>query len=646
MTSSRWLFPVLVVLGLLVLTALGISGTSSAALYEYLYGQSDPHVVVGLPRGVRSDEWLVNTPMILAQAAAGYRLHNPALGGRDMSVVFDVPYRDWSLLFRPQSWAFGWLPLDIAFAWRWWVLSAVVLLAVYALAVQLLPRARVFSALLAVGLLLAPFTQWWYVGSTLGSLGWGVAAAAAFLWLLRAGSRRQVVLRSGVLWWTTSCFALVLYPAFQIPCALVVTAVCAGGLVTRLQEDARRPLLLRALAGVTAVVAAGGVALAFFLTRRDAFEAVAGTVYPGHRDVQAGGFSLVRLMYGVVTPPLQRHAAGAPAGVPAIGGNQSEASAYLLVGLFLLGVHLWLLVRARRLALPLNGMLVTLPVVTIVFLADLFWSGSNQVAHLLGLGLVPHNRLHIGLGLLSTMMVLAAAAELRRQQARAPWWLASIGALVAVLLGGVVAHRVNDISPVLTGGWPLIVVLLGAFGACVLLLSRAHVVSGVAVLAGFGAFSSIAVNPVYRGVLDTRTSPVGRAIVEVDAADPGEWVSLAGLYGNAVIVESGVGTYSGVSSYPLSAPWSELDPAGRYNRVWNRYAHVVFQHALPGDPLQNPAADVVLADFDGCAPFAQARITHVLAENPVIDPCLTLTREVPTPGGRTFRIYDVAGPIR
>src|SRR3954471_20140211 len=104
----------------------------------------------------------------------------------------------------------------MAFAWRWWVLSAVVLLAVYALAVQLLPDLPVFAALLAVSLLVAPFTQWWYVGSTLGCLGWGVAAAAAFVWLLRAGARRQVVLRVAVLWWTTSCFALVLYPAFQI----------------------------------------------------------------------------------------------------------------------------------------------------------------------------------------------------------------------------------------------------------------------------------------------------------------------------------------------------------------------------------------------------------------------------------------------
>ena len=644
LTSSRWLFPLVVVLGLLVLTVLGISGTSSAVLYEYLYGRSDPHVVVGLARGVRSDEWLVNTPMILAQAATGYRLHNPALGGRDMSVVFDVPYRDWSLLFRPQSWAFGWLPLDMAFAWRWWVLSAVLLLAVYALAVQLLPGARVFAALLGVSLLLAPFTQWWYVGSTLGCLGWGVGAAASFVWLLRADSRRQALVRSVVLWWTASCFALVLYPAFQIPCALVIVAVCVGHLVTRLQEEARRPLLLRTGAAVLAVAAAGAVTLAFFLTRREAFDAVAGTVYPGHREVPSGGFSLVRLMYGVVSPALQRAAAGAPSASPAVGGNQSEASAYLLVGLLLLGVCGWLLVRGRRNGLPVNGMLVTLPLLLVVFLAHLFWSGSGVLTHLLGLGLVPQNRLHIGLGLLSTMLVLATVAELRRQQVRAPVVLALASTLAALLLAGVAAWRVHHISSVLSGSWVVLAVSVLAFAAAVLLLSRAHVLAGVAVLAGLGAFASLAVNPVYRGVVDARKTAVGQAIVTTDTADPGGWVSLAGLYGNAVMVESGVRTYSAVSSYPLDEVWRDLDPTGRYRDVWNRYAHVVFQHALPGAPLQSPQADVVLANFDGCATFAQRRVRHVLAENLVIDPCFTLNREVQM-GGRTFRIYDVVPPV-
>src|SRR5664280_950188 len=83
-------FPVLALLLVCFFTALGWSGTSSGALRRAVTGSAaDDHVVAGQPREVRSDEWLVATPLTLSQAERGLPRVNPTLGaGNDVSLPF------------------------------------------------------------------------------------------------------------------------------------------------------------------------------------------------------------------------------------------------------------------------------------------------------------------------------------------------------------------------------------------------------------------------------------------------------------------------------------------------------------------------------------------------------------------------------
>ena len=638
-------FPASVLGAFSALTALGISGTSSTRLFTYLYGnRPDPHLLLGAPQGVRSDEWFVNTPLVLAQKVDGFPLVNHRLGtGMDMSLVFDVPYRDWSMLFRPQSWGFAFLPLDQAFAFKWWLPSVVLLLALYQFCLLVLPGRRLFAALLAGGVLAAPFAQWWFTSTTIGSLAWGFAAAAVFGSLLCATSRLQVILRSTALAYLCTCFALVLYPPFQVPCLLVVLAFCVGLLVMRLSEGPRRVVLKRSLAAVGAAVSAVLVSGLFALTRESAVRAVANTDYPGHRVSAAGGFTGVRLLYGALTPVLELRGDKAHVMAAALGGNPSEASAFLLIGLFLVGVQVWLIVRARAKGLPANGVLVALLVLLLVFLANLFLVSFNVPSKLLLLSLVPHNRLHIGLGMLSTALIVATVWELRRQDVRTPRWLVVSSGLATLGVTFEEAARVHQISPDATGG-NLVVVAAGLLAAAtVMLFASGRAELGAAGLLVFCLLAAGGVNPLYRGTFDTRDTPVGQAIRQVDAEAPGGWVSTAGLLGNALMIESGVHTYSGTFSYPGPGQWSYLDPTGAQHRVYNRYAQVVFRTHLSGPPLSNPQQDEIVVAFDPCGVFAQNRVQHLLTDRPLAGPCLRLDRQVTMPA-RTFYLYDVTAP--
>src|SRR5882724_2794072 len=86
--NSIWLFPASLLAILVLLTVFKISGSSIGTYYSYFYGNKpDPALLLNRPRPIRSDEWLVNTQMGLAQKNEGYPRTNYNIGnGEDMSL--------------------------------------------------------------------------------------------------------------------------------------------------------------------------------------------------------------------------------------------------------------------------------------------------------------------------------------------------------------------------------------------------------------------------------------------------------------------------------------------------------------------------------------------------------------------------------
>src|SRR5664279_1219730 len=68
-----------------VLVSLGLSGTSSGILHPLLFHGDDARLIVGFPKAIRSDEWLVSTPLILSQVEQGFpRFSGIVPGGLDV----------------------------------------------------------------------------------------------------------------------------------------------------------------------------------------------------------------------------------------------------------------------------------------------------------------------------------------------------------------------------------------------------------------------------------------------------------------------------------------------------------------------------------------------------------------------------------
>jgi len=634
-------FPVASVVVVAVLVALGISGSSTGVYWQSFGSGADPDLLAGTPRGIRSDEWLVQSSWVLSQVRQGFPVVNGSFaGGMDATIQNDLPSWDWSSAFRPHVLGFLVLPIDQGMAVRWWLPLLGALVAAFVLAVTLMPRRPVTAAALAVAVCLSPMVQWWFLPTTIWPVAWAFTGLTAVLWAFRSTRRLPSVLAAAATGYLTVCTAMSIYVPYIVPAAVVLVVVALGLLVQELRTPGRRArrtwsrLLPLGAAAVAAVV----VLLAWVVTRRDTIEAVLGTVYPGQR-LEATGATTVESLLALFSGPFQRSLQYEA--VQGLSVNQSEAAAPLMVAVFLVPALLWLVVdglRRRRVDWPVLAVLAVL----LVLFTFLLVPGWDALAHLVLLDRSTGARLRLAFDLLTVVGVALLASRLDARRSRVPWSVAPYGAVLVVASAALVYVALRTQQSDVLGvshAWRVVVPLL-AVG--VVLLARRWVAPGAVLVLLASIVVGAGVNPLYRGVFDLATqTEAGRTVRDLVVEDPSaRWVGVGGYVPTAMLLETGARSYNGVQTYPPEETWDEIDPEGEYEDAWNRLANVNWVDG-DGDPAVSvPVRDQIRVSFDGCSDFAQDNVEYVLSDAPLVDDCV-LELERVAEGAQTLWIYGV-----
>lgn len=516
--TSIWFFPLILTFVLLMLTCLKINGSSIGVYQTYFYGQPhDSALITGHPRKIRSDEWVVNTQMTIAQKNANYARINHNIGnGEDMSLILDVPNRDWSTIFKPHNWSFFALPFDFAFAFKWWVMGYLLVLSCYFFVLALLPNKKLFAAFLALALASSAFVQWWYQYITLGPLYYSLFAGTAFIYILRARTRTQAIGWGALLAYILICFVLVLYPPFQIACALALAAFAIGYMIRQSSEMQWKLYLQRLGIFGASIVLAGLVILLFLSTRSGVVHTILNTAYPGNRLQQSGGYDLPHLFSGNLAFQFHSDIKAANYQLPKLSvTNQSEASNFILLLPFLLLPSLYFLYQDFR-----NRRAVDWPllITSLAFLGTLVWLFTPHLGILGKLTLlnrVPHSRLLIGLGILNIFQIVLLVRRLDSAKvklfSRTPVALYAVLVFIVELLLGLYALHT---FPGFVGIYRVIAFSLPIPIIVYTLLRKQFTWAAVGLFA-FSAFTSFLINPLYRGTAILTDTPLTRAIHEI-----------------------------------------------------------------------------------------------------------------------------------
>jgi hypothetical protein len=531
------------------------------------------------PRDIRSDEWLVWTPSLLAQARhqPPFPVENPALGAGRSPMLMNLPTRHYSTFFRPQLWGYFLFDVEHGFAWHWNV-KIFGLLAAMFLLIRKLTGGHFWLALLgSAWVFCSSYTQWWF--SCPPMLPEMLASWALALWCvlqLADAPRWPVALPvTASLVVATVNFALCMYPPYQIPLLYLGLAVL-GGWFWRRRAEAAVPVRKAHTAGwlLLAGIVVMLVIIPFFVELLPTLHLVQATSYPGARRATGGALSATNLLLGLAEPFFSADS------FPEQRGSICSAANFSPVWL---AAGCWMIASAgraggarHRLLWPLFGCLLALVIFALCPLPPI-------IGRVTLLSLTTEERLILPIGFGGILLSVLAWREMTTAPsypvARRLTLLAiCTGAATAILLSAA-----TDSPKFFTTGRLAAALALSliVFALYLWPMKRAFALVLLAAL----VLPAIHANPITCGLAPLMESTAFEAIDEIRRADPAaRWLAFDGANQSAFLTSAGVEVVSGAKTLPDLAFYRELDPEGRDLEIYNRYSLGLF-HLAPSPEI-------------------------------------------------------------
>jgi hypothetical protein len=548
---------VLCALGLLLfvgLVAFEIHGSSIEMFNQYLpsdqVGISDSSLVAGRAKAIRSDEWLVSTPAVL------HEYTNPA-GLTPSEKALDA--------VSPWNWGFHLLGLDrgFSFMWDFWVMGS--LFAFFFLVMLLTGNNFGVSVFSSLFVFFSSYNRWWDISIYVTTFSVVLVSLICFL---QSRQRLNIWLSFASLCVFGLKFVLQLYPPWQVMLAYLMLFILAGFLVRKgSRENLRTHLRTKIALATVGLAGAAGVGAIGYAMNRGVIQAESATVYPGKRVLAGGDVGFFEFFSGYLDPFFNE--------ARFFLGNICESASFILVFPFVIVAMLvekWFS-RSRRIrpvALALIAYLVALSVYMLLGYGSL-------ISRVLLLNYAPGHRAWIGLGLASILLVAVYVAE--PPSGRVPFWAKAALAGVAFcgLAAFAVAFHARYGFPGSMAALSVCVALAVAVGT--MMTSRARSAFFVIMLL-LVVLPSLDSNPIARGLEPIYGKRLVQTVTRIAATHQGErWLVYGDIVTPEIVRAAGADVFNGVQWPPDLAALRELDPAGTYVQVWDRYAHV---EAVPG----------------------------------------------------------------
>lgn len=603
---------------MILLCVLEITGSSTGVHFNTFGIGADPNLIWGIPRSIRSDEWLVQQSWVVSQAEQGFPVINSMFpGGTDMTLLNELPNWDWSTIFRPHLWGYLIGGLNFGAAWFWWFPAFLLISSVYLFGISFLPKHPIAVALVSTSIFFTPMLQWWYTPTSAASISWPFLCMSALIWALKPERSKFRIVLAALAGYFAISLAMGLYFPFIYPGVVVTAFFFLGILGNSLSEKMKiKEIALRLLPLLAAGLLAISVLFVWVMTRLNSVKLILNTAYPGQRFEPTGNSWNSDPSFGLMFGGPWNGALRSLTGITALGGNQSEASGYFLIAVALIPGALWLTFKNYKVSKKLNWLVISLAAVTLLVCSFMYLPGWDFISHLLLFDRVPAVRFRISFVILGIVFwVLVASLLKQHNQKRDIFIAASVSVLtwLAFSITYFIYLQKLDLAVIESARFALLIVIFLAVAIGLVFFDRLMAISGALILIS-SLLVGAGVNPLYRGIVDLRKTNIGEEIIDLNSSKPGVWISAGSAASMAVLMETGVEQMSGVQPFPAEQMWNLIDPSSKYLKNWNRLGHIHW-HISEGTPvITNPQPDVIEVSIDPCSEFAQQNITYILTD--------------------------------
>ena len=541
---------------------------------NFIHENGGANNIFGKSREIRADEWLVQTPALLAQTKNpdGYALRNQqVMQGNCSMLLVNAPVWDLTTISKPLTWGFLLLGAEHGMSW-WWLFRVLLLLTVsfeIARVVSKKDNLLSLTGMLLIGL--APAMMWWLSTSVVDAYIFGMAVVVLFHYYmdnLQWAKYKKILLAIGMLI-CIPAFAFAIYPAYQVPFAFVMMLFMIYELIKHGKDLKKYDYVLMALT----LIGVGVILGYFLLVAWPDIQTMMGTVYPGSRSEIGGDYTL-KLFAGRFTNLFLPYSDKI--------ANPCEISNYLypIVGLLVLIVFYFkqqanqkpnIKEQLKTSAEKADKFLeIGLLLLFAFFIVWVYVGFQEILAKVTFLYLSPAKRTQLVCGLLGTILTILFVKKLHGKELLNKVQ-AIIVSLVVVLASYLLIKDAGYASFFSTIKLELLAIALFTMTYTVV---RGNKKAFCYIMCILSLAAGLLVNPIVSCTYILYQTNIAKQIQQFVKEEPEAlWIGRYNWSGQYALV-NGAKVLNGVNLYPNFQWLMQLDPDKSQEQVYNRYAHI------------------------------------------------------------------------
>ncbi|MDN4509935.1 hypothetical protein [Gordonibacter sp. RACS_AR49] len=551
---------------LAICTIFEISGSSVGCWSPYLNEPASSTTLFGIPRAIRSDEWLVNLPTFLSQSFNDYGTSSSILRGTITDTTMPISAPSWSLatLFHPFQWGYLVFGSAKGVAFEWTSAKLALIMVSFECAMLYTRKNKALSAAAAIMLSFSPLILWWNTGA---ALVFGQGLVIALYHLVNRDSFKVKLIASIALAWLAGCYLMMMYPAWQVPFFFIFAVFgiwvilsyrknTKGGSPELRTFAPRKSILLLLLCCIAVVV----MIVLVFVGARDALLATTSTAYPSGRVSTGGG--LIPYLFGY----------GSSIFLPLSSGQINASELSVMFTLFPLGLIAGCVNSYKRKDM-LSRLLVTLE---IIFLIYGIFGFPEWLSRITLFSYIPTQRLLFPLGCIDIFLLIRALSQCDRPLVKTrPATLIATGLVSLSIFIACLSNALFDM--LFAEKITMLIAIMLICTPCILaLVTRFSVNMFAASIACVLLSTGLCVNPIQKGLDPLTDSALYSEVKQIAESNPtGLWIAEDTIAMANFCVAAGAPTINSTNAYPDLERWEALDQKGDYAEIYNRYAHII-----------------------------------------------------------------------
>lgn len=520
--------------------------------------------LIGSPKAIRTDEWVVYTPLMLAQAQNNewYAQYNSNVEqGNYNMMINNLPVFNITIISHPLQWGFLLFGMEYGYSWYWSM--KIILLFLVSIEIMLIITKKDEILSLAGGILLAlaPCMMWWLSTSVVDAYIYGIAIIVLFYYYMdnieKYNTKNKLLIALGMII-AIPGFAMTLYPAYQIPLAYMIACFIIIKFIDNFKKIKKYDYFIMICTLVISLIIVGY----FILVSWNDIQIEMNTVYPGARFETGGNFTISNFVQYFTNIYLPWNQAVADT-------NACEVSTYIypFAGTIILLIYTFI---KQKNNLKDNKLLIGLSLIFVLLLIWCFIGFPKILAKISLLYNSQAERTGLVMGLIGTIICFLLLAKYKENEVFSKLKSFLISLIIMIIAFIILKNsEYYDYFSMIKLEIALVIFFVMTYA---LLSTNKKIFSVVVIFVAI--ISGALVNPITKDIKIFTKTNIYKEIKRIDHENSDAlWIGSTGSNAQYLIA-SGVNTLNGVNPYPNFKWLNEIDPDRVYENVYNRYAHI------------------------------------------------------------------------